>query len=93
MSEPGHETAEEAESKYATKNFHYFRDHEQSGAWGVREVASTDRASRTVAIGMDKTEALALALLLDGKTDVAAEVVARYQEMTRNFSDWGLKTR
>lgn len=75
------------DSKWSTTNYHYYRDHEQSGAWGVRD----SRSGRIVAIGMDKTDALMLALFLEGKTAEAVEVredraqfLARYSELDRS---------
>jgi hypothetical protein len=47
------------------RRHYYYRDHEQSGAWGVREFDGA--TGRIVAIGMDKTDALMLALFLDGQ--------------------------
>jgi hypothetical protein len=46
--------------------YHYFRDHEDSGAWGLRDA----RTGVTLAVGLDKSVAAALACLLNG--DVAS---------------------
>jgi hypothetical protein len=44
--------------------FHYFRDHADSGAWGVADSRSTPRT--IVAVGLDKSVAAATACLLNG---------------------------
>lgn len=59
--------------------FHPYRDHEQSGAWGVRD----DATEASVGIGMDRGVAIALALLLNGNPqdawDAARKLWLKYQ--------------
>lgn len=65
---PGGEPDEEPRAwrpgYWAAARFHYFRDHAESGAWGVREGAT----GRVVAVGMDKNEAAIVAVFLNGDT-------------------------
>lgn len=56
-------------------DFHYFRDSDPadtlaSGAWGVRN----SHTGRVVGRSMDKTDALVIALFLDGETADAVKL-------------------
>jgi hypothetical protein len=46
--------------------YHYYRDHVDSGAWGVRH-----KDGRIVAVGLDKSVAAAIACLLNGHVVMA----------------------
>jgi hypothetical protein len=43
--------------------YHYFRDHEDSGAWGLQD----GRTAEILAVGLDKNIAAAAACLLNGE--------------------------
>jgi hypothetical protein len=50
---------------------YYFRDHAVSGAWGVRDA----RTDETLAVGLDKNVAAAVACLLNGEIDIARSLL------------------
>jgi hypothetical protein len=51
--------------------YHYFRDHDVSGAWGVRDA----RTDVVLAVGLDKTVAAAIAHLLNGEIAFACSLL------------------
>lgn len=57
---------------WARARFYYFRDHENSGAWGVHD----GRTEQVRAVGMDKNDAAAFACFLNGDIEHAREILA-----------------
>jgi hypothetical protein len=51
--------------------FHYYRDHADSGAWGVRDA----RSGTSLAVGLDKSVAAAIACLLNGDIATARSLL------------------
>jgi hypothetical protein len=51
--------------------FHYYRDHADSGAWGVRDA----RSGTSLAVGLDKSIAAAIACLLNGEVSWARSLL------------------
>jgi hypothetical protein len=52
---------------------HYYRDHDDTGAWGVKDGAN----GRVIATGFDKSVAAAVACLLNGDIALARSFLDR----------------